>query len=141
MTKREMKNVFLFNCYLSDKQEEIFFESKGESFSSNDQSEKGDYIKSSTLDELVYNYEPTFIKVNCEGSDLDVVKGAKKIIQKYMPVLAVQGHHKYRHLYEIVETINEYGSSQYDFYLRNYMGITEFTFYAIPHNRLADSND
>ena len=61
---------------------------------------------------------------------------AENIIKECMPIIAAQGHHKVEHLWEIIETIESFNKSAYSFYLRNYMGIDEFTFYAIPGDRI-----
>ena len=130
--------IMCINAFLSDKKDTVCFSSRGTSFSGNDFTEEGQNVETCTLDELVYEYAPTFIKINLEGADLDAVRGGERTIREYAPLLAIQGHHRMEHLWEIVETIQNYLKGQYKFYLRNYKGISEFTFYAIPKGRTKD---
>lgn len=130
-------NVKVIRSYISDERKEMKFYSQGVSYSRGGTKEgREDVIETITLDELVYQYKPTFLKINIEGADAAAILGAKRIIKEYKPIIAVQGHHKVQHLWEIVEIIENYSESEYKFYLRNYMGIDEFTFYAIPPQRL-----
>lgn len=128
------ERIQLFNEYVSDTPKEIGFSSYGTSYSNSSNEQERIFTK--TLDELVFAYAPTFIKINIEGADLDAIRGSHRIIESYHPIIACQGHHRANHLWEIVEVINEYAEGKYQFFLRNYSGITEFTFYAIPLNRL-----
>lgn len=66
-----------------------------------------------------FELDPTFIKIDVEGQDIDVLRGASTTIQKYRPVLAVSVYHRPEHLKEAIELIREeYGYEK--FYLRKY---------------------
>lgn len=122
--------------YIADRKKEINFISKGTSYSKGENSSSGETIETVTIDELAYQYKPTFLKVNIEGADVDAIKGAQRVISEFAPIIAVQGHHKVEHLWEIVEVIQGFNKKDYHFFLRNYGGISEYTFYAIPKSRL-----
>lgn len=62
------------------------------------------------------NISPSFIKLDVEGVEKEVLIGAKDTIQKYKPKLAISLYHKYKDLWELPYLINEiYG--EYKFYL------------------------
>lgn len=128
--KLSCSNIVALNSYVSDGARSVSFENAGQSYSASHCD--GESIYTQTLDNLVYDEKPTFIKVNVEGADLEALLGAKAIIRDFHPVVAIQGHHKMEHLWRIVEVIDEFAAGEYEFYLRNYSGIMEFTFYAVP---------
>lgn len=75
-------------------------------------------IETTTIDSycLQKNIAPNFIKLDIEGSEIHALTGAKNIIQKYKPKLAICVYHEYDHLwtiYNLIKTINK----DYKFYL------------------------
>ena len=59
-----------------------------------------------TLDEYVSNHKISkidFIKLDTEGAELDILKGAKNVISYQKPVLAVSVYHKTEHIREIAK--------------------------------------
>ena len=70
--------------------------------------------------------------MDIEGEELNALKGAKEIICKYKPKLAICVYHKPEDLYEIPKYIMDFGLD-YKYYLRHHMreGYTETVFYAI----------
>jgi FkbM family methyltransferase len=71
------------------------------------------------LDEELGSIEPTFIKLDVEGSELDALSGATRIIQTKAPVLAVCAYHRPADLWRIplhIANINP----EYRFYLRQH---------------------
>lgn len=131
--KIDDNRVSVLNHFIADDNYVINFESTGTSYGMG--GANGSSVMTKTLDELTYSDAPTFIKVNLEGYDLDAIRGASTIIKEYKPIVSVQGHHKSNHFWEIIETLKAM-ADDYKFYLRNYGGIIEYTFYAIPLDRL-----
>ena len=75
--------------------------------------------------------EVTYIKLDIEGAELEALKGAKKIIQKYKPRLAVCIYHKKEDLIEIPQYLKEL-VPEYKFYVRHYSNTTwETVLYAV----------
>lgn len=134
--RQGIERIDVLQRYVADRKKKISFISSGTSYGKSEDSSGGETVETVTIDELAYQYKPTFLKVNIEGADVDAIKGAKKVISEYAPIVAVQGHHKAEHLWEIVEVIRGFNKKDYHFFLRNYRGIIEYTFYAIPENRL-----
>lgn len=52
-------------------------------------------------DETVYDKEPTFIKMDIEGSEQEALKGCKRILKELKPKLALCVYHKPEDLFEI----------------------------------------
>ncbi|MDB9822149.1 FkbM family methyltransferase [Deltaproteobacteria bacterium] len=75
--------------------------------------------------------DATFIKMDIEGAEVDALLGAKEIIQKNKPKLAISVYHKASHLWQIplmIKRINK----EYRLYLRHYTNeITDTVCYAL----------
>jgi FkbM family methyltransferase len=85
-----------------------------------------------TLDEIAGSWLPTHIKMDIEGSEMEAIQGAKRIIQTYMPKLAIAVYHKPKDIYEIPKYISGL-APDYRFYLRTYGAHGYDTvLYAIP---------
>jgi FkbM family methyltransferase len=88
------------------------------------------------LDSILVQSSPTFIKMDIEGAELDALSGAKDIIKKYTPVLAICAYHQQNHLWQVPLKIASI-SSQYKFFLRAHgEECYDCVCYAIPTNRL-----
>ena len=64
-------------------------------------------VSSISLDEFFETKmeKPTFIKVDVEGFELELLKGAKNLIEKEKPLLALSVYHKAEDLWEIFEYV------------------------------------
>lgn len=89
-----------------------------------------------TLDDILADIKPTYIKMDIEGSELNALAGAQNTIKKNLPVLAISAYHRPDHLWRIPSIINSY-SDQYRFFLRPHdLEVWDLVCYAIPVNRL-----
>lgn len=89
-----------------------------------------------TVDELAAGGMPTYIKLDIEGSELDALAGARRVITEGLPVLAVCVYHVQEHLWRIPLFVRSL-SDRYAFFLRNYSERYDDTVcYAIPGRRL-----
>ena len=84
------------------------------------------------IDDIFFDYQPTFLKFDIEGSELNALKGADKTITAFEPILTVCIYH----LPDDIWTIPLYLKTKYpfyNFYVRLH-GIDgwEFVLYAIP---------
>jgi len=88
------------------------------------------------LDEILSDTQPTFIKMDIEGAETNALLGARGVIEKYAPVLAICLYHKQEHLWEIPLLLQSF-NDQYRFILRRYSDqCWESVCYAIPADRL-----
>lgn len=76
-------------------------------------------IQAVPLDKMFEHEQVTFIKMDIEGAELEALKGAKNVIQRDKPRLAICVYHKREDIISIPEyllTLNP----DYKFYLRHY---------------------
>ncbi len=123
-------NYEIFENAVYSSKTELHFDSAGNGMSSI--SAKGDTIVNAiSLDEAIGEESPSFIKMDIEGAELEALKGAKNIIQKYAPKLAVCVYHKPEDMEEIPQLLLEYNPN-YRFYLRHYsLTMNETVLYAL----------
>ncbi|MEH2386624.1 MAG: FkbM family methyltransferase [Nostoc sp.] len=89
-----------------------------------------------TLDQLLSECIPTFIKMDIEGAELDAILGAKTLIEKHSPILAICVYHCQNHLWQIPLLIQSL-SNQYRFFLSPHgEECWDLIFYAVPVSRL-----
>ena len=87
------------------------------------------------LDEIVKEVRPTFIKMDVEGAEPDVLGGARGLVGKHSPILAVCVYHRQAHLWEIPGLIRAMNSG-YRFFLRPHLLETwDLVCYALPAAR------
>jgi FkbM family methyltransferase len=88
------------------------------------------------LDDLFKTAQSTFIKMDIEGSELEGLWGAREVIRKHSPVLAICAYHTGDHLWQIPLLIHAINPT-YKFYLRRYLEATwELIWYAVPPDRV-----
>lgn len=75
------------------------------------------YIKTVAVDDIVKE-KVTFIKMDIEGAEIEAIKGAKNIILRDKPKLAICIYHKLSDLYEIPRILHEM-IPEYKFYVRH----------------------
>lgn len=78
----------------------------------NDISENPVYtkVKGVTIDSFVKDYgidSINLFKLDIEGAEMEALQGAKEMIRRYKPQLAICIYHKKEHLYEIPELLKE----------------------------------
>ncbi len=84
-----------------------------------------------SLDNIIGNDEVTFIKMDIEGSELEALKGAEKLIKRCKPKLAICVYHKPEDIIEIPMYIKSL-VPEYKLYLRHYsFSASETVLYAV----------
>ncbi len=93
-------------------------------------------INCAPLDEILADIRPTYIKMDIEGAELDALLGAKQVIQKFKPILAISVYHEQNHLWRIPMVVRSF-CDQYSFFLRPHNEEAwDLVLYAIPPKRL-----
>jgi len=88
-------------------------------------------IKVSTLDSVLSDKNPTLIKMDIEGAELEALKGAKEVIKRYRPGLAICIYHKSEDFVDIPVFIKEL-VPEYNLYVRHHScGIYDTVLYAV----------
>lgn len=133
LCKRNAKLGFFMGA-LSDKDSYLDFEpSLGTSSRLQDfASETSIRIPGRKLDSLDLGGAPTLIKLDIEGAEMRVLRGAIKTIRKYRPKLAVSVYHKYSDIAEVFNFCQEHLPNS-EYYLRQYTeGTDEIVLYCLP---------
>jgi FkbM family methyltransferase len=93
------------------------------------------------LDELCADRPLTFLKLDIEGAELEAIEGARKVIARDRPVIAVCVYHRQNHLWQIPLLIQSIVGG-YDYYLRPYNEEGwDLVCYAVPDERVSDAPD
>ena len=84
------------------------------------------------LDEALGSYAPTLIKMDVEGAELEALRGARKLLHRHRPALAISLYHRPNVLWDIPDFLISLDLG-YDLYLRCH-GENSFdlVLYAIP---------
>jgi FkbM family methyltransferase len=62
-----------------------------------------------SLDDVLLHFNPNMIKMDIEGAELNALTGARRMIEKSCPELAISIYHAIDHLWEIPKLIKELG--------------------------------
>lgn len=99
-----------------------------------------------SLDEYFADYKITYINMDIEGSEINVLKTAQNIIMKNRPVIAICVYHKKEDLVVIPDWLQR-TVDEYSFFLRKHPSViggyfdgifelNELVLYAVPNERL-----
>lgn len=89
-------------------------------------------IKSLSLPTLCKNCEPTFIKIDSEGCELEILKGGEEILREFKPKLNIATYHKSEDIFKLPILINSI-NPDYKIHLRHhpYIPAWDTLFYCI----------
>lgn len=93
-----------------------------------------DMISVVRLDDVI-QHPVTFLKMDIEGYEMRALKGAEQLIINNQPLMAICGYHHLEDLWEIPLYLKKLLPS-HQIYLRNYAGVIEYVFYAVPSYRV-----
>jgi FkbM family methyltransferase len=97
--------------------------------------EGGIKVECFPLDEMFAEIRLTFIKMDIEGAEFDALRGARKVIQRDRPILAICVYHKQSDIWRIPLLVKEM-VPDYGFYLRACEGDGfQTVMYAVPPER------
>lgn len=115
---------------LSDKTEKVSFSSESGGLSHVDK--KGsDSVECVALDDVLGDQRVAFIKIDIEGYEEKAVEGAKTIIRKYKPNLAIAVYHRRTDIIRLPRLISEI-NPEYKFSMGHYsIGQVDTVLYAI----------
>jgi len=95
----------------------------------------GEIIQCVALDDVLKDFSPTFIKMDIEGVEYEALQGARNMIEKYKPDLAIAVYHSIDHFYTIPSLIHSWNLG-YKFYLRTHSSCCmETILYAVDSNQ------
>jgi FkbM family methyltransferase len=124
------ENIINFPCALGSKTEHVRFNADGHAGSYI--SEKGaQSIQCVALDDVLPDFRPNLIKMDIEGAEPEALMGAKNMIMRHRPHLAICLYHRPDHLWRIPFLLDEWQLG-YRFYLRQHHPVFELVLYAYP---------
>ncbi len=94
---------------------------------------EGESITAVALDQLLPQARVDFIKLDIEGAEAQALRGARQIIERSRPVLAVSLYHNPQDLWELPELLFDLCGEGYRFHIRQH-GCNSFdaVLYAVP---------
>lgn len=131
LATEKIKDYELYNYGVYDREGEIKF--KMQKLGRSKINTEGDItVPVISIDALLYGKpnRPTFIKMDIERAELEALHGARKIIERDKPKLAISVYHGDVHLWEIPYWIKA-NFSGYKIYMRQHLNINETVCYAI----------
>jgi len=107
-----LSNVRLFNCALGDRDCDGFLK-RGEGYGRTRISEDkaGKKIRIKTLDTVVneLGISPNVIKIDAEGYEMKVLKGAKSTLVRFKPNIMIAAYHYQNESLDVVKYLSELG--------------------------------
>jgi len=89
-----------------------------------------------SLDSYLAGEHPTYIKMDVEGFEPEALAGAREIVQRDSPVLAICVYHAQDHVWKVPLQIHSYNPN-YKFYLKPHLREAwDLVCYAIPHQQV-----
>ena len=92
-----------------------------------------DIIKTNKLDTIITDEKVTGIKIDIEGSEASMLKGAVNIIKRDRPILLLSIYHKWNDLFKLQDYLMSLNLN-YKFYIRHYsLSVAKTILYCIPN--------
>ncbi|GLI53093.1 FkbM family methyltransferase [Thermodesulfovibrio yellowstonii] len=115
------EEIIILPCAVYSREKRLSFKSAGPESTLVERGKS--IVQCVALDHVLINFEPTYITMDVEGTELEALKGSEGIIRKYKPDLAICVYHYPNHIWEIPLYIEQLNLG-YKFYLRNHRGFT-----------------
>lgn len=121
------RNVIVYPCAVYSKEAKMPFMDGGKSAFWNRISESGNHrVQCVSIDNVIPKFNPTFISMDIEGSELEGLQGAENTIKDSQPDMAICVYHSPNHLWQVPLYLHQLVPG-YKFYLRNYTTFTTET--------------
>ncbi|MDR1592214.1 MAG: FkbM family methyltransferase [Prevotellaceae bacterium] len=126
--KNKVNQAILFPCAVGNRGEMKHIDG---AFGAGTVGNTGTAIQVVKLDDVLPKFAPTFIKMDIEGSEIEAICGAERLIRAYKPALAVCVYHYISDIWEIPLLLHEF-NPDYSFNLDTHSTATmETVLYAV----------
>jgi FkbM family methyltransferase len=126
---KQLNNISLYKYALTNKNGEKYF---ADNQDCSKVQQNGVLVVATRKMDNFFNLSPNFIKIDIEGAELSCLRGAKDIIAKLNPTIAIAVYHQPNHIWKIPKIILSYNTN-YCIKLRHYSeNIFETVMYFIP---------
>jgi FkbM family methyltransferase len=120
---------------VSDRDGTLSFSASGNVSSQVSAQGDGVTLECRKLHSLPWSHQPTYIKMDIEGSEPEALAGGGELLRNSMPVLAICLYHRTEHLWQIPVLIHSL-APEYALFLRRYAeDCWEQVCYAVPRHR------
>lgn len=119
--KADVKNVDVFKLGVADKQKTLYFDGTN-GMAARESSEGDIVVECDSIDHIFEKVDCDhidFIKMDIEGAEYEALLGAKEVIKKFHPILAICVYHKPEDYFEIPQLIKNLYDG-YKLYFRHY---------------------
>ena len=130
-------NIITIQKGLWHKEQKLFLENRYQGGSSVTNNLTDDSIELVVLDNELHGVQVDMLKMDIEGSELNALQGAMKIIIKNNPILAISIYHKFEDLADIPFFLME-KLTDYHYLVRHHSGTKETVLYCIPNTIKVD---
>jgi FkbM family methyltransferase len=97
----------------------------------------GTEVACDTLENILADLDPSYVKLDVEGAEYDALRGAQSILARGLALWAVCVYHKQSDLWRLPLMLRSSLPSDYEFFLRKHGGeIFDTVCYAVPSQRL-----
>jgi FkbM family methyltransferase len=140
LSEQMQRKITVWPYAAGDLDGQVSFAATGDVASKVSAADTGLSIESRRLDSMDWRFAPTYIKMDIEGAEPEALAGAGNLLRNSKPVLAICLYHRLEHLWQIPNLIHSL-SPDYSLFLRRYAEDGwEQVCYAVPRNRLVESN-
>ncbi|MDR0674303.1 MAG: FkbM family methyltransferase [Zoogloeaceae bacterium] len=130
----QYENLIRFPCALGDKTKMLHFYTGGYAGAHIvSKGSSGSSIQCAAIDDILPGFRPNLIKMDVEGAEPEALMGAKNLISRNRPHLAICLYHQLDHLWRIPLMIHEWNLG-YRFYIRQHRPLFDIVLYAYPEN-------
>ena len=139
----KLKNYKIFNVALCDKDATMEFmqipsstshiiDKKYNAYKNTVDRNDIDIVETNKLDTIITNEKVTGIKIDIEGSETSMLKGAVNTIKRDRPILLLSIYHKWDDLFKLQDYLMNLNLN-YKFYIRHYsLSVAKTVLYCIP---------
>lgn len=75
-----------------------------------------------TVDKLAFNEQPSFIKMDIEGEEVNAINGARDVIEEYRPKMLISCYHRTEDLFAVPEAVRAI-RQDYKIYMRHFSSV------------------
>jgi FkbM family methyltransferase len=133
------KKLILHNCAVGGKRCVVRFSNTGQTGSKI--SDEGIAVECFPVDELFADAALTFLKMDIEGAEYDALLGAREVIERDQPILAICVYHTQNDIWRIPLLVHDM-LPKHKLYLRAYEGDGfQTVMYAVPPDRVLQGQE
>lgn len=131
-----LPDVVCLPLAVGDQVKEMRFNARGTTGSRFEEAENGQLVQCVTLDSLLPSGNVNLIKMDIEGAEYSALLGARNLIVRSRPGLAISVYHLTGDIMKIPQLLFDYLGNSYEYYLRRHSRtIADTILYAFPKER------